>query len=54
MVYVIAFPGREGYVTWALIAALVDLGGEYPRPLPWFVNMKWRDRKWWHYLRARV
>jgi len=54
MVYVYANPGGGGYMTWAVIAALVDLGGICPRPLPWFVNVKWRDRKWWQRLHARV
>lgn len=41
---------RLSYLDWIAIAALVDLGGQYKGKLPWFVDLKWRERKWWHFL----
>lgn len=40
-------PGAWSYLEYATLAALIDMGGEYPKPLPDFARMKWQDRRWW-------
>ena len=44
----VSTPGRANYLYWCGIAALTDLGGEQPGSLPWYVDLRWSERRWWH------
>lgn len=44
---------RWSYLDWAVIKALVDLGGKWagkPLPVPDYVSKPWAQRKWWQFL----
>ena len=42
---------KRHYLRSALIAALYNLGAEQDYPLPKWAWKKWKDIKWWHFVR---